>query len=101
MRSPDHFRTAFIHKKEEPTIVNGTATAGERELVELHTVNSTGISPHRQPRKPGLEIALLGVDGAGKTSVAYAFRRLTPPVKVIAMGSAHFRWLPILQKFFP
>ena len=53
------------------------------------------------PRKPGLEIALLGVDGTGKTSVANAFRRLARPVKVIAMGSAHFRCLPILERFFP
>jgi hypothetical protein len=53
------------------------------------------------PRKAGLEIALLGVDGTGKTSVANAFRRLTRPVKVIAMGSAHFRCLPILERFFP
>jgi hypothetical protein len=53
------------------------------------------------PRKPGVEIALLGVDGTGKTSVANALRRLTRPVKVIAMGSAHFRCLPILERFFP
>jgi len=70
-------------------------------LAKLHTVNSTGISPRRHRRKPGLEIALLGVDGAGKTSVADAFRRLTRPVKVIALGSAHFPWSAALQKFFP
>ena len=77
------------------------ATAVQRELAKSQTVNSQGPPPRCRPRKPGLEIALLGVDGAGKTSVANAFRRLTRPVKVIAMGSAHFRWLPILQKFFP
>src|SRR5467141_2298470 len=77
-----------------------SATA-QIELAKLHTVNSTGISPRRHPRKPGLEIALLGVDGAGKTSVADAFRRLTRPVKVIAMGSAHFRFSAMLQRLLP
>jgi len=72
-------------------------TALQRELANLHTMKSKGIIP----RKPGLEIALLGVDGTGKTSVANAFRRLARPVKVIAMGSAHFRCLPMLQRFFP
>jgi len=75
----------------------GPATALQRELANLHTVKSKGMIP----RKPGLEIALLGVDGTGKTSVANAFRHLTRPVKVIAMGSAHFRCLPMLQRFFP
>ncbi len=75
----------------------GPVTALQRELANLHTMKSKGIIP----RKPGLEIALLGVDGTGKTSVANAFRRLTRPVKVIAMGSAHFRCLPILERFFP
>jgi hypothetical protein len=78
-----------------------TATAEQRELAKLHTVNSKGIIPRRRPRKPGLEIALLGVDGAGKSSVANAFRHLTRPVRVIAMGSAHFRWSATLQRFFP
>src|SRR6267154_3254177 len=78
-----------------------TATAKQRELAKLHTVNSKGIISRRRPRKPGLEIVLLGVDGTGKTSVANAFRHLTRPVKVIAMGSAHFRCLPMLQRFFP
>jgi len=78
-----------------------TTTAEQRELAKLHTVNSKGIIPRRHPRKPGLEIALLGVDGAGKSSVANAFRHLTRPVKVIAMGSAHFRWSATLQRFFP
>jgi len=63
--------------------------------------NSKRIIPCLMLRKPGLEVALLGVDGAGKTSLANAFHRLTHPVRVIAMGSAHFRWLPILQRFFP
>ena len=65
--------------------------------MNLHIVKSKGISP----RNPGLEIALLGVDGSGKTTVANAFRRLTRPVKVITMGSAHFRCLPMLERFFP
>jgi hypothetical protein len=55
----------------------------------------------RRPSKRGLEIALLGVDGAGKTSIATAFHRLPRPVKVIAMGSAHFRWSAVVQRFFP
>ena len=75
----------------------GPATALQRELANLHPMKSKGIVR----RKPGLEIVLLGVDGTGKTSVANAFRRLTRPVKVIAMGSAHFRCLPMLQRFFP
>jgi len=77
------------------------AIAVQRELAKSQTVNLQGTLPRCHSRKPGLEIALLGVDGAGKTSVANAFRRLTRPVKVIAMGSAHFRWLPMLQRFFP
>lgn len=81
--------------------MTGPVTAARRELAKFQPVNSQGILPRCHPRKPGLEIALLGVDGAGKTSLADAFRRLTHPVKVIAMGSAHFRCLPILQKFFP
>lgn len=76
----------------------GPATALQRELANPHPVKSKGII---RLRKPGLEIALLGVDGTGKTSVANAVRRLTPPVKVIAMGSAHFRCLPMLERFFP
>ena len=95
----------------------GPATAQQQELANLHTLKSRGIisrvvTGHRpvlagqspattRPRKPGLEIALFGVDGTGKTSVANAFRRLTRPVKVIAMGSAHFRCLPMLERFFP
>jgi hypothetical protein len=95
----------------------GPATALQRELANLHTLKSKGIIPRvvpglrpvlagqslaaTRPRKPGLEIVLLGVDGTGKTTVANAFRRLTRPVKVIAMGSAHFRCLPILERFFP
>jgi hypothetical protein len=79
----------------------GPATALQRELANLDAAKSKGIIPRRRPRKPGLEITLVGVDGAGKTSVANAVRRLTPPVKVIAMGSAHFRCLPILESFFP
>ena len=95
----------------------GPATALRRELANLHNLKSKGIIPHvvpglrpvlagqspaaTRPRKSGLEIALLGVDGTGKTTVANAFRRLTRPVKVIAMGSAHFRCLPILERFLP
>jgi len=75
----------------------GPATALQRELANLHPMKSKGIVR----RKPGLEIVLLGVDGTGKTSVANAFRHLTRPVKVIAMGSAHFRCLPMLERFFP
>jgi len=56
---------------------------------------------YRQLRRTGLEVALFGVDGAGKTSVATALSQLLYPVKVIAMGSVHFRWLAKLQKFFP
>ena len=63
--------------------------------------NSNRIIPHRARRKSGLEVALLGVDGAGKTTVATALQRLTYPVKVIAMGSAHFRSLSTLRRFFP
>ncbi len=63
--------------------------------------NSNRIIPRRARRKSGLEVALLGVDGAGKTTVATALQRLTYPVKVIAMGSAHFRSLATLQRFFP
>jgi broad-specificity NMP kinase len=79
----------------------GPATARQRELANLHSLKSRGIISRWRPRKPGLEIALLGVDGAGKTSVANGFRRLTCSVKVIAMGSAHFRCLPMLQRFVP
>jgi hypothetical protein len=95
----------------------GPATALQRESANPHTVKSKGIVPRvvtglrpvlagqspatTRPRKPGLEIALLGVDGTGKTSVANAFSRLTRPVKVITMGSAHFRFLPMLERFFP
>jgi hypothetical protein len=80
------------------------------ELHVFQTVKSKGITTRvvtgqspaiTRPRKLGLEIALLGVDGTGKTSVANAFRRLTRPVKVITMGSAHFRCLPMLERFFP
>jgi hypothetical protein len=91
----------FQTVRRATTVMAGPATAVQRELAKLHAVNSKGISPRRRARKPGLEIALLGVDGAGKTSVADAFRCLTHPVKVIAMGSAHFRCLPVLQRFFP
>ena len=52
-------------------------------------------------RKRGLEVALVGVDGAGKTTIATALQGLAYPVKVIAMGSAHFRWLSMLQRSFP
>ena len=79
----------------------GPATTLQRELANLHSLKARGIISRWRPRKPGLEIALLGVDGAGKTSVANAFHRLTRPVKVIAMGSAHFRCLPMLERFFP
>src|SRR4029077_2120285 len=83
------------------TVMAKSATAVQRELPNLHTVNETGIMLRRRSRKRGIEIAFLGVDGAGKTSVADAFRCLTHPVRVIAMGSAHFRYLPVLQRFFP
>src|SRR6266852_4000667 len=79
----------------------GPATALQGELANLHTVKSKGVNPRWRPRKIGLEIALLGVDGTGKTSVANAFRRLARPVKVIAMGSAHFQCLPTLERIFP
>jgi len=54
-----------------------------------------------QLHRTGLEVALFGVDGAGKTSVATALSQLLYPVKVIAMGSVHFRRLAKLQKFLP
>jgi hypothetical protein len=82
------------------TVMAGSATAVQRELAKLHPLDSKGISPRRRARNPGLEIALLGVDGAGKTSVAHALRRLKRPVKVIAMGSAHFRWSAMVQRLF-
>src|SRR5207245_9079104 len=66
-----------------------------------HTAASKTVMPRRTVRKPGLEVALVGVDGTGKTTVATALYSLSCPVKVIAMGSAHFRWLPMLQRFFP
>jgi hypothetical protein len=78
-----------------------SVTTAQRESASLHTLSSTAISSRRRSRKRGIEIALLGVDGAGKTSVATAFRHFAHPLKVIAMGSAHFRSLPILQRFFP
>ena len=78
-----------------------SATAVQKESANLKALNSAAISSRRRSRKRGIEIALLGVDGAGKTSVAAAFRRSTLPVKVIAMGSAHFRWLLVLQRLFP
>jgi hypothetical protein len=97
--------------------MGGPATDPQRELANLQIAKSKGIisravtglgpvpagqSPATtRPRKLGLEIALLGVDGTGKTSVANAFRCLTCPVKVIAMGSAHFRCLPMLERFSP
>ena len=37
-------------------------------------------------RKTGLEVALIGVDGTGKTSLAEALSRLPVPVRVIYMG---------------
>jgi len=37
-------------------------------------------------RKMGLEVALLGVDGTGKSSLATALLRLPAPVKVVYMG---------------
>jgi hypothetical protein len=37
-------------------------------------------------RKMGLEVALLGVDGTGKSSLATAFLRLPAPVKLVYMG---------------
>ncbi len=37
-------------------------------------------------RKTGLEVALLGVDGTGKTSLAQALARLPVPVRIVYMG---------------
>src|SRR5258708_7360048 len=91
----------FQRVRRATPVMAVTATAEPRELAKLHPVNAKGIIPRRRPRRPGLEIALLGVDGAGKSSVANAFRHLTRPVKVIAMGSAHFRWSAALQRFCP
>ena len=78
-----------------------SVTTVQRGSSNLHTMNATAISSPRRSRKRGIEIALLGVDGAGKTSVAAAFRQFAHPVKVITMGSAHFRSLPILRRLFP
>jgi hypothetical protein len=78
-----------------------SATTVQRQSANIHSLNSTAIRSRRRSRKRGIEIALLGVDGAGKTSVAAAFRRFAHPVKVIAMGAAHFRCLPTLQRLFP
>lgn len=78
-----------------------SATTAQKRSANLHSLNSTAIRSRRRSRKRGIEIALLGVDGAGKTSVAAAFHRFAHPVKVIAMGSAHFRSLPTLQRLFP
>ena len=78
-----------------------SATVAQRKLAKLPTMNSKRVGWRSRLNKTGLEIALVGVDGAGKTSVANAFRRLTYPVKVMAMGSAHFRWSGMLQRLFP
>ncbi|MBZ5513939.1 MAG: ATP-grasp domain-containing protein [Acidobacteriia bacterium] len=44
--------------------------------------------------KVGLEVALLGVDGTGKSSLANALRRLPAPVKVIYMGPHDYQtWI--------
>ncbi len=58
--------------------------------------------------KVGMEIAFLGVDGAGKTSVASALLRLPAPVKVIyiylGMGTHDYRTAPmrfIMRHNFP
>jgi hypothetical protein len=45
----------------------------------------------RLTRKQGLEIELMGVDGAGKSSVADTLRQLPAPVKVIYMGPHDYR----------
>jgi len=78
-----------------------SSAALKKEPSYPRTPKSKKMIPGRMLHKSGLEVALLGVDGAGKTTVATALRRLTYPVKVIAMGSAHFRSLPTLQRFFP
>ena len=45
-------------------------------------------------RKTGVEVALLGVDGAGKSSVAVALRNLPAPVKVFYMGPHDYQtWI--------
>ena len=49
---------------------------------------------HRWWQTKGMEIALLGVDGVGKTSVAKALGHRLPRVRIIAMGSAHFVCVP-------
>lgn len=42
-------------------------------------------------RKTGLEVALMGVDGTGKTSLAQALSRLPAPVRVIYMGPHQYQ----------
>jgi len=77
------------------------SAALQTESENFHKPNSKSIGPRRLLPKRGLEVALFGIDGAGKTSVATALSRLPHPVKVIAMGSVHFRGLSMLQKFLP
>jgi hypothetical protein len=83
------------------TSIASPSAALQTEAASFHKPNSKSIGPRRLLPKPGLEVALFGVDGAGKTSVATALCRLPYPVKVIAMGSVHFRWLSTLQKILP
>lgn len=93
----DKFHSRFITRQvRRPRASMAMSNAVLQPEPALPPTNSRGVR-----RKPGLEIALVGVDGAGKTTVATALYGLTYPVKVIAMGSAHFRCLPMLQRFFP
>ena len=51
------------------------------------------MQPLRQTR--GVEVALVGVDGAGKTTVANHLQQLPMPIKTIHMGDTNFRTLPM------
>jgi len=69
--------------------VIAVSTPGEKNPAFLDQPTERG-SVQRWWQTKGMEVALLGVDGVGKTSVAEALWQQLPRVRVIAMGSAHF-----------